>query len=282
MDRRRLFTSLLIVLSASWVRVGLAEDRPLSFGVISQRSPILTAEYWNPILHHVSERSGVPLQLKLAKTGPDHAAMVRRGEFDFLYSNHNFTVENSAVGYKVIARPREAGIRGEVVVLADSPARTLGDLADKDVVFPSKVAFVGYFVPMDALLRAGIRVNPLFAGTQEGAMGQLQAGRAAGAAVNSQVMRDFAAREGVQYRVLWQSDEYLNIPVSVHPSVPADKVKAVRDALLGMADDPEGRKVLAASAEVIKQKPPFGFVAATDAQYENVRRFYQESLVKED
>lgn len=37
---------------------GWSQNQPLSFGVIIWRSPTLTAQFWNPILRHVSERSG--------------------------------------------------------------------------------------------------------------------------------------------------------------------------------------------------------------------------------
>ena len=133
---------------------------------------------------------------------------------------------------------------------------------------------------MNALLRAGIEINPQFAGNQEGAMGQLKAGRVNAAGVNSQVMRDFAERENFEYRVLWSSEGYLNIPISVHPSVPKQMATAVRDALVQMGNDPEGQKVLAESAALVKQDPPFGFVKAEDAEYENLRKFHRESLVK--
>src|SRR6185295_18445491 len=56
-----------------------AQSRTYSFGVIIWRSPMLTAQFWNPILRYVSERSGVPLQLKVASTGPEHTIMVGHG-----------------------------------------------------------------------------------------------------------------------------------------------------------------------------------------------------------
>ena len=252
-----------------------------SFGVITQRSPVLTAQYWNPILRYVSEKSGVPLRLKLAKTGSDHSEMIGRGEFDFIYSNHNFTPKNDAVGYRVIARPIEAAIMGQIVVSGESPINALADLEGREVVFPSRAAFVGYYVPMNALLAAGVKVKAIFAGNQEGAMGQLKSGRVIAAAVNSQVMRDYAEREGYSYRVLWSSEPYLNIPISAHPSVPAAKVKAVQSALVAMAGDPAGQKVLAASAELVKQPPPYGFVAATDKDFANYRQFFRKTLVKD-
>src|SRR5262245_7150015 len=171
---------------------GWSQNPPLSFGVIVWRSPTLTAQFWNPILRYVSERSGVPLQLKVANTGPEHTAMVGHGALDFLYSNHNFIKENEASGYRVFARPKEDAGAGEIVVLKDSSVNSLSDLEGQEVVFPHAAAFFGYHLPMDALLRKGVQVKAHFAGTQEGAMTQLKAGRVVAAGVNAEVMRAFA------------------------------------------------------------------------------------------
>lgn len=257
-----------------------ADEKAYSFGVLNQRSIILTAQYWNPILRYLSERSGVPLQLKMGKTAPETSAMTGRGEFDFLYSNHIFTPANQPAGYRVIARPIEAAIRGEIVTLADSSVHDIKDLDGREVGFPSPAAFVGYAVPMNALLQAGVSVKAVFAGNQEGIMGQLKAGRVVAAGVNSELMEDFAKREGFRYRVLWASESYLNLPISAHPSVPQEKARAVREALLGMAKDPVGLKILEASAALVKQDPPYGYVAADDKDYENYLKYYRTTLIK--
>jgi phosphonate transport system substrate-binding protein len=257
-----------------------ADDKSYSFGVLNQRSITLTAQYWNPILKYLGDKSGVRLQLKMGKTAPETSAMIGSSEFDFVYSNTIFTPANDPVGYRVIARPVESTIQGQVVTLSDSPIHTLKDLEGKEVGFPSLAGFVGYAVPMNAFLHAGIRVKPVFAGNPEGIIGQLKAGRVIAAGVNSRVMRDFSRRDGLKYRVLWSSEEYLNLPISAHPSVPQEKAKAVREALLGMAKEPAGLKILEASAALIKQGPPYGFVPAENREYENYRMFYKTTLVK--
>jgi phosphonate transport system substrate-binding protein len=111
-------------------------------------------------------------------------------------------------------------------------------------------------------------------------MGQLKAGRAIAAGVNAEVMRAFAQRENVAYRTLWSSEKYLSLALSALPAVPADTVKVVREAFLKMADDPEGAKVLAASADVLKQATPMRFVASKDSEFDNMRKFYRTTLVK--
>jgi ABC-type phosphate/phosphonate transport system substrate-binding protein len=269
-----------VLLSLVLGTYGWSQSQPLTFGVIIWRSPTLTAQFWNPILRYVSDKSGVPLQLKVAQTGPEHTAMVRRGEYHFLYSNHNFIKDNEESGYRVFARSKDDIGTGEIVVLKDSPIRSLADLVGQEVVFPHTAAFYGYHLPMDALLRKGIQVKVHFAGNQEGAMGQLKAGRAVAAGVNAAVMRAFAQRENLAYRTLWSSDKYVSLALSALPSVPAETVKAVREAFLKMGDDPEGAKVLAASAEVLKQEAPLRFVASKDSEFDSMRKFYRTTLVK--
>lgn len=252
-----------------------------SFGVLSQRSAVLTAQYWNPILEYVKSRTGVDLQLKLARTGIESNDATERGEYDFVYSNTIFQPKMAKANYQVILRPLEEAIRGQLVTLDGSPIRNLRELEGKEVGFPSQAAFLGYAVPMDELLRRGINVTPVFGGNQEGIMGQLKAGRVIAAGVNSQVMRDYAEREGFRYRVLWQSAPFNNLPIAASPRVPAAAANAVKLAFDGMDEDPEGKQILAASAKIIGQKPPYGFKASSPADYRNYVDFYRQTLVKD-
>src|SRR5687768_9997981 len=138
---------------------GVAAQKPYSFYVLNQRSVALTAQYWNPILTYVSAKSGVPLELKLAKTAQEGNAIAEKGGYDFQYTNHFFTPDRDRLGYKVIARPAGPGIRSQIVVPEDSPIQTLSDLNGKDVGFVTPDGFTGYWLPYDALLRAKVKVN---------------------------------------------------------------------------------------------------------------------------
>src|SRR4029453_14582263 len=193
---------------------------------------------------------------------------------------------NEGAGSRLFGRSKDDVGTGEIVVLKDSPIKSLAELQGQEVAFPHTAAFYGYHLPMDALLRKGIQVKVAFAGNQEGAMGQLKAGRVVAAGVNASVMQAFAQRENVAYRTLWSSDKYVTLALSSHPNVPADTVKAVREAFLKMSDDPEGAKVLLASAEVLepprpgKEPRPLRFVASKDSEFDNIRKFYRSTLVK--
>ena len=259
---------------------GVAAQQAYAFHVLNQRSIALTAQYWNPILTHVSRKSGVPLELKLAKTAKEGNANAEKGTYAFLYTNHFFTLERDRLGYKVIARPAGPGISSQIVVPEDSPIRTLQDLNGKDVAFVSPDAFAGYWLPLDALLRVGVKVNIGFTENQEASSAQLKINKVAAAGVNSSVMARYARRESFAYRALWTSEVFQDLCIMANPKVPADKVAAVRAAFINMVNDPEGRPILEAGAELLKSTGELGFVAAENRDYDNYRKFYKTTHVK--
>lgn len=258
----------VLIALAPPARTQAAEPQRLSFGVLNQQSPVLTAERWNPILQYLNRVTGISLQLRMGRTVEETDAMMGRGEFDFVFTNHNFQSEYDGV-YRVIARWGGEPIRGVIAVSAESPLRSLKDLQGKRVAFPSADAFVAYAVPKVALLAGAIRVEEVFAGNQDGALAQLKAGQVEAAAVNSRFLEQYAKRENMPYRALYLSESYAELPVIVHPRVPKDQVEAIRRALVNMRLDPQAVPLL------LKLGFP-GFEAADERDYDNVRRIYRK------
>lgn len=258
---------------------GASASDVYAFGVLNHRSVHATAVYWNPILDYVSARSGVPLELHIGRTANETTDRVVAGKLDFAFTNHLFTPRRDRLRWRVLARQDTPGIRGQIVVPAESPVRRLQDLAGKPVAFANPYAFVGYYVPMDILLHAGVEVSPQFAGNQEAAMGQLLSGAVAAAGVNDQVMAGFARVRGFDYRVLAQSDSYFDLAVMASPRVSAADGEKVRRAFVGMLRDPVGRRVLENSAATLKLPAALGFVFADDDDYANYRDFFRRSRV---
>lgn len=280
--RRRLRSFLLLCgLAAGIAAPAHAAERTYSFGVVTHRSAVLTAELWNPILEHVARRTGIRLQLKVTRTVSESSLLTIRGEFDFLSSALIFKPEALPQGYRVILRPRSETFSAQIVSLDSGPIEKLADLQGRPVGFPSRAGFIAYAVPMDHLLRQGIAVAPVFAGNQEGVMGQLKAGKIEGASVSSQVLSGFLAREPMRVRVLWSSKPYADIPVAAHPRVPEEVVAAVQKALASMHEAPEGARVLEEGGRRLGLKPPYGFAAAKPEDYEAHRSFYRTTVVKD-
>jgi phosphonate transport system substrate-binding protein len=280
MIRRAIARTAILATAVALHSPGVAAQQAHSFYVLHQRTVSLTAQYWNPILTHVSKKSGVPLELKLAKTAQEGNANAEAGAYDFLYTNHFFTPERDRLGYKVIARPAGPGIRSEIVVPVDSPIQSLQDLKGKEVAFVSRDGFTGYWLPMDALLKAKVDIRMVFTGNQEASSAQLRVNKVAAAGVNSSVMARYGRRESFEYRALWTSEMYQDLCIMANPKVPADKVAAVKAALISMVNDPQGREILEAGADLLKSAGDLGFVAAENRDYDNYRKFYRTTQVK--
>ena len=260
---------LLCLLILQWPGISIAADSgTYAFGVLNQQSPQLTAERWNPILRYLGQMTGHSLQLRMGPTVQETDAAMGRGDYDFMFTNHNFQSAYDHVGYRVIARVGGELNYGVIIVAADSPAKTLKDLEGQRVAFPSAGAFMSHAATLVGLKSAGVGVQEVFAGNQEGAVAQLRAGRVAAASLQARLLLDYAQRENFRFRELYATPHFPELAVIVHPRVSPEVVAKVRAALIGMKADLAG-------AEILARARFEGFEVAKDVDYEGVRRVYR-------
>jgi len=112
-----------------------ASERVYRFSPVNQWDITRTASYWNPIIRYVETKSGVRLELKIGRTSADTTSYVLAEEVEFVFSNHLFSPEREALGWKVFGRRNAPPLRGQIAVPADSPVRTLDDLQGKTLVY---------------------------------------------------------------------------------------------------------------------------------------------------
>ncbi len=270
-DRRALLAAALGGLAAWSARAAGSYH----FSPVNQYGIQVTAAYWNPIMDYVSERSGVQLKLKIGRTSADTTAYVLAQEVDFVFTNHLFSPEREALGWKVFGRRLTLPVHGQIVVPADSPVTDLAQLAGKEVAFPGPEATVAYKFTYAQLLARRIDVHPVFAGNMDGAFVQLFSGRAAAAGANSQLVEGYTQREGKRFRVLWSSAPLHDLALMRSAKVPEADAKAVERAFLGMHDDPRGREVLEAAAKTAGLTGDPRFIASDGSEYAAYRDFYR-------
>lgn len=261
--------SILALLGWLFCTAAIAQQAPLVFGVLNQQSPVLTAERWNPIFSYLEQVTGQSFVLRMGQTVDLTDAMMARGEFDLVFSNHNFHPKYDGV-YRVLASWGNRPVFGVIVAPEASAIRQVKDLQGKRIAYPSRDAFVAYAVPKSALKKAGVQEQEVLAGNQDSALTQLANGLVDAAAVNSRFLSQFAARKGFRYRELATSEPYPDLAVLVHPRVAPEQAKRIQAALLGMKSDPR------AAALLEKNQFP-GFSLASEKDYDGVRRAYRQS-----
>lgn len=245
------------------------------FSPVNQWDIQKTAAYWNPIIKHVSEKSGVKLELKIGRTSADTTAYVLAQEVEFVFSNHLFSPEREQLGWKVFGRRWTPPLQGQLAVPANSPITKIEELKGQEVVFAGPEAFVGYKLPAAQLASKGIDVKPVFAGNQNAAFAQLFAGKAKAVGSNSALIDGYSHREGKQFRVLWTSENFHDLALMASSKVPEKDLKAVASAFIGMRNDPVGKAILVKASEEVGLDPQAYFLPATGADYAAYRKFYQ-------
>jgi phosphonate transport system substrate-binding protein len=277
----RFFFVRSVLAVVAWLSAGgtvrAATVPTYDFSPVNQYNLQVSAGFWNPIIRYVSQKSGVRLNLKLGRTQADTTSYVLAREVDFAFTNHLFSPDRARMGWTVFGRRNAPPVRAQIVVPAGSPVRSLDELAGAPVVFPGPEGVIAYKVAYAHLLRRNIAVDVIFAGNMDAAFTQLFAGKAKAAGANSQLVEHYQAREHKSFRVLWSSEPFVDLALMASPRVPAGQVHAVAEAFFGMDKDPDGRRILAAAAELVHAQAPLSFVAASDADYAGYRAFYADA-----
>jgi phosphonate transport system substrate-binding protein len=274
--RRTLAITAGLALSLAALAPARAADEPgYRFSPVNQYGINITAAYWNPIIAWVSERSGVPLQLKIGRTSADTTAYVLAQEVEFIFSNHMFSPEREQLGWKIFGRRLTPPVRSQIIVAADSPITDLAQLQGQEVAFPGPEATVAYKFPYAQLLNRNIAAKPVFAGNMDAALAQLFNRKVAAAGVNSQLAEGYARREGKAYRTLWQSGPLHDLALMAAAKVPDKDVKAVARAFIAMHQDPRGREILEKASQQVGLTAEAYFIASDGAEYSAYREFFR-------
>lgn len=245
------------------------------FSPVNQYGIKLTAEYWNPIIDYVSEKSGVKLVLKIGRTSADTTAYVLAQEVEFVFSNHLFSPERDKLGWRVTARRNSPPIRAQIVVPAESSVRDITDLSGQEVAFAGPEALVGYKFPYAQLLSRNVDARPVFAGNMDAAFSQMFNGRVKAAGANSQLIEGYAKREGKTYRAIWTSETLYDLALMIGSNVAEADARAVTRAFINMDKDPKGRDILAKASAAVGLPADTNFIASDGKEYGAYRAFYR-------
>jgi phosphonate transport system substrate-binding protein len=259
-----------------WSSPSLAQiDGIYRFSPVNQHGLALTAAYWNPIIAYVSEKSGVKLQLKIGRTSADTTAYVLAQEVEFIFSNHLFSPEREALGWKVFGRRLTPAVHGQLLVPEDSPITDAAQLAGKEVAFAGPEALVAYKFPAAYLMQRKIEFKTVFGGNMDGALAQMFSGKVAAVGANSQLAEGYARRENRKYRVLWSGPAVHDLALMSAAKVPDKAQKAVARAFVGMHVDPKGREILQQASQQVGLTSEAYFIASDGAEYASYRDFYR-------
>lgn len=250
---------------------------PLRVAVAAVISPKGTAENYQNLLDYLSQKLDRPVELVQRRTYAEVNDLVERGYVDVAFVCTSAYVEgHDKFGMELLVAPQ---VNGETIyyslllVPSNSTARSMADLRGKVFAFTDPISNSGRVYPTYLVKELSNTPDQFFARTfftysHDDAIRAVADGLADGAAVDSLVYEFALARDpGLveKVKVIHRSTPFGIPPVVVGPAVRPQLKVELQDALLAMADDPQGQTALQAIG-VDK------FVLIEDSAYNSARQ----------
>lgn len=248
----------------------------LRIAIAGVMSPSRTLDAYDQLLSYLGRRLGVRVTVDQRSSYAEVNELLRTGQADLAFVCSRAYLEGKEqFGMELLLAPEVGGQRvyySYLIVPADSPATSLADLRGKVFAFSDPLSNSGKLVPEYQLFLLGETPNHFFeryeyTGSHDNSILAVAEGLVDGAAVDSLVYDYVVARNpeiGSRVKVIARWGPYGIPPLVAAPGLAPEIKEAVRDALLTMADDPEGRRALAALG--IDR-----FVTIEDSAYDSIR-----------
>ena len=234
------------------------DSQTLRIGVGAILSPQGTAHSYQPLIDYLGHKMGKPAILVQRKTYQELNDLVARNVVDLGFICTGAYVEGvrkEAMSLLVVPRINgKTTYQAFIIVPAASPVREFAGLRGKVFAFTDPLSNTGYLYPLSLLQGLGQQPKTFFGRTiftysHDRSMAAVMEGIADGASVDSLVYELAGKRNpeiARQTRVIWESPEFGIPPVVVPHAISPSRKTLLKELLLGLHRDAEGKKALAA------------------------------------
>lgn len=237
----------ICVVACAWVGAPAARAaETYSVAVVPQFPAVEIHRGWSPLLERLKKETGLNFTLTIAASIPEFEDALLAGQPDFAYMNpYHQVMAKRAKGYLPLVRGGNL-LTGVLMVRKDDPIKTVSELDGKDIAFPAPNAF-GASLWLRALLaeQVKIRITPVYVKTHSNVYRYVTSGRAAAGGGIYATLADEPEEVRANLRVLMETSGVPPHPLSAHPRVPEAVRKQVTEALLRMAAESGGQKLMA-------------------------------------
>lgn len=240
-----LLASVFLLLFGRHVLAATSEEsaEALVFAVPPFQGARKLAKRWLPMVRYLEKQTGYDFRFE---TAPDISAFDSRvalARYDLAFISPAVYLKLAKTsGYKAIAREQGKQLQGIIVVAADSPYNALQDLRGEKIGMPSRNANEDSIL-VDLL--GSIAYVPVFLGSHEAVYRSVsnKLVQAGGGMEKSFFRLQPGVRSGL--RILARTEKFVSHPFVLHPRwLGTRKQSEITAALLGMADDDEGKESL--------------------------------------
>ena len=258
------------------VLMQISDTDQLNFGIGSMITPKEGYSYYRQLITYVAEKLNKPVKIIDRGNYDEVNALLEHEQLDVAFVCGGPYVEGKDVfGLQLLALPEMSHgpiYYSYLIVPANSPARELNDLRDKVFAFTDPKSNSGKIVPTYWLAQMEETPDSFFSKhiytyAHDASIQAVVDKLVDGAAVDSLIWEYLNSKNpeiGVKTRIIKRSEAFGIPPLVIRPGLPEAMRKQLRDIILTMHEDPEGKKIL--DGMLIKR-----FVPGKDSAYDSIR-----------
>lgn len=242
----------------------------VTLAILPYQVPAHISEMWTPVADYLAREIGVPVRLQTTRAFEEYMGEVLRNRPELAYFNPlQYLTAHRAAGYEALVAPDQKAI-GRIIVRANSPIRTLGDLRGRTIAFLPPTGMPGHLQPRALLLEYGLvagRDYTIVEVTNHNlSIHSVVAGTVDAGATGSAAFGTLPEETRADLRVLADTPSQPAVVIASRADLDPALREAVSGALKALGNSPEGREVLR----------PLGWtrlLRATDAEHDSTRDF---------
>ena len=222
--------------------------RELVFAVLPFENTIVMAKIFFPLTKYLEKRCNIKMRFVTAPTWDSFMERLVSGQYDIVYANpYHYIKAHKAFGYMPLVKVTGAPFTGILLVRKDSNIKTIKDLAGKTIAFPHRDAWAAYWLVKNHLLKKGFDMdkecNVVFVESHKRSILACYRGLA-DAAATWRPLRLINKDVTDALTILLETEPHPNMPVFVSPKISNDLSLKIKDALLQLHANDEGREIL--------------------------------------
>lgn len=252
-----------------------SSENVLTVGVVPQFEQRKLFRNWKPILIELEKLTGLEFRLVGSPKIPVFEKQFNKGVYDIAYMNP-YHILKAHASQRYIPLVRDSNrLKGILVVNKHSPVKSVNDLANKTIAFPSPNA-LGASLLMRSLLTEKFKIQFTSRYVQTHSSVYLHVAKNlvdAGGGVDKTLGKETEMlRENL--RVLYRTPTVISHPIVVHPRVPAEKRQLIKTALFKLFASREGKALF-------KKVPINNLVATSMEDYQSLKAFKLDKYFEE-
>lgn len=267
---------VLLILFFLIFTTSLQAEEVITLGVTSKKIALSKLESWQSILDEVSKRSGIDIELVVAKDHQTLIALMKNKEIDMGYFSPVFYVKaHDKLNCKPVVlekRLSSSYYQGGFIVRKDSNIKSLADLKGKKLALTAeKDSTSGYYLPIAILKRNGISyqddLKVVYTGKHINALKSVSYGLVDAGAIKLFILENEANQKySSEIRVVAKSSYLPTSSITARKDIDKKIISRLRKAFISLNSDPTGLKAM--------QKSGFdGFAESNDQMYDIVRDY---------